>query len=296
MEPQEGNQTPTEPASTEPVVTNNDSIFHEEPEVAEPQTPTTEPTAPVEGAAPVTPTAPVANNPADLARNVAEELRKQAAAGQTPTTPQAPSRRVPELKDLNDQQLDEVFKPVKISDQEVAAIQAGGPGAVATFQKKLNEAVQNAVSIANYIVEKRLEDISGDYTPAVQYAKEQSAQAAVDQFYGLYPELTSHEDVVKLVASANLEKLKTMPIMDAAKFIAQSAKELIMKSGGNLAVNNPGNATNGTGNGTQPNVGASPAASRPNTMNRLQTPGRSPSGNGSPAKAANPVKDLFADD
>lgn len=99
---------------------------------------------------------------------------------------------------------DKAFKVAKVSEADIAALQEGGPGAVAAMNKIVQAAVEQAVTFAEFKRQLSEESFNEKLSPLENYHQQQAEKAIADEFYGAKPFLKPFDSVIRM----EVERLK----------------------------------------------------------------------------------------
>lgn len=145
------------------------------------------------GGATATPPAQATAQPQLTPQAIAEAM-KAAGVGQ-----QAPPQEAP--KQWTQEDFDKHFQVFNPNPEMVQALLAGGEGAVKAMHVLRDGLVKQAVTMAAYIVQDRLDQFSKEHSPkwegASQYVQEKRAKELVDEFYSQNEDLKKFEPIVQ---------------------------------------------------------------------------------------------------
>lgn len=133
------------------------------------------PTAPATPAQPVpaTPTTPLSVTPEALAQAMRQVVPQQQAPQAAP----------------NQADYDRIFNRFVVQEPLVAAIQEGGPAAVAALQQIVEGTARHAATIAQHYIDHHLGQVREQITPLQALREQQEMQSYENQFFTANPDL-----------------------------------------------------------------------------------------------------------
>lgn len=161
----------------------------------------TPPDAPDESV--VDPVEPVEPEAAKQSTVALDPASLQAIAQAMGRAPDAPASAASEAQ-LTPQQLEEMFKPVRVTKQTLTALGFEEPTdeQVKGFQALSEQIAQHAIRTAHYLQQRQAQELTKSFEPLQQLYVEQQAQKAKDTFFAKYPALKSYDRYVALAAQS----------------------------------------------------------------------------------------------
>lgn len=256
-----------------------------------PPTPVVKPVVAAAGSGEVAPgavqTAPVQAAPVTLSP---EQLTQILKSAREPAAPPAAAAATPANPDagLAPAEIDKKYNVVRVSEDQIGKIFAGGPDGVAALQDLMHKTALMGATLASHHLLKEMETLRSNFNdriaPASALAERQAIDQHTTQFFAQYPQFTDqHKPILKAVYDSLAKQGFKGDAATVYKRIADGATVLIQSVNPEFGAS----VVAAAGAAGQPPVKA-PVAARPQPVVRKMAtvaPGGATGGSGGAAKA-----------